>query len=57
MEALTKKHAFLLNHLNEASAEAALNSVQIETLNNLHKNEIITSKLFIMLHNELDETG
>ncbi|WP_139559401.1 cation:proton antiporter [Methylotetracoccus oryzae] len=57
MDTLTKKHAFLLNHLNEASAEAALNSVQIETLNNLHKNEIITSKLFILLSNELDETG
>ncbi len=56
MDALVKKHAFLLSHLNEASAEAALVTAQQETLENLHKNEIISSKLYIMLSNELDES-
>lgn len=57
MDALVKKHAFLLSHLNEASAEAALVTAQKETLENLHKNEIITSKLYIMLNKELDEAS
>ncbi len=54
MDALVKKHAFLLTHLNEAAAESAMQAVQVETLDNLHKNEIITSKLYIMLQHELE---
>ncbi len=53
MESLVKKHAFLLTHLNEAAAAIALQAVQVETLQNLHKNEIITNKLYIMLEHEL----
>jgi CPA1 family monovalent cation:H+ antiporter len=53
MESLVRKHAFLLTHLNEAAAESAMQSVQTETLENLHRNEIITNKLYIMLQHEL----
>jgi CPA1 family monovalent cation:H+ antiporter len=54
MDFLVKRHAFLLTHLNEATAETAMRAVQVETLENLHKNEIITSKLYIMLQHELE---
>lgn len=54
MDALVRRHAFLLTHLNEAAAESAMQAVQAGTLENLHKNEIITSKLYIMLQKELE---
>lgn len=43
----------LLNNFNAISGEKTLAAKELETLNNLSKNEIITSKLYIMLHNEL----
>ncbi len=49
MQQLIKNNAELLNQLNQKSAEKSLNAVQLETLGRLHKNEIITNKLFIML--------
>jgi hypothetical protein len=36
-------------------AEVSLHAVQSQTLANLHKNEFITSKLFIMLSHEMEE--
>jgi len=55
MERLIKNNAELLNQLNQKAAEKSLNAVQLETLVKLHKNEIITSKLFIMLNHEHTE--
>lgn len=55
MESLLKKNSELLNRLNQEAADVSLKSVQMNTLGELHKNEIITSKLFIMLKNELQE--
>ncbi|WP_305907775.1 sodium:proton antiporter [Methylomarinum sp. Ch1-1] len=43
----------LLNNFNAISGEKTLAAKELETLNNLSKNEIITSKLYIMLHKEL----
>lgn len=45
----------LLNNFNAISGQKALDAQQLETLNKLSKNEIISSKLYIMLHNELQE--
>jgi CPA1 family monovalent cation:H+ antiporter len=55
MEAEIANNAALLNRLNEAAAEVSLHTAQLQALNELHKNEIITGKLYIMLHNELQE--
>ncbi len=52
MEALIKDNAELLNSLNQRAAEKSLYAVQLDALGKLHKNEIITSKLFIMLYHE-----
>ncbi|MGR8941366.1 MAG: cation:proton antiporter [Gammaproteobacteria bacterium] len=54
MEGILKKNSALLNHLNRDMAEVSLHAVQSQTLNTLHKNEIITSKLFIMLNHEME---
>lgn len=43
----------LLIRLNEATASQSLSAVQAETLDKLHKNEVIASKLYIMLRHEL----
>ncbi|GAB4258505.1 MAG: hypothetical protein Kow0065_08230 [Methylomicrobium sp.] len=43
----------LLTQFNQAVGRKKLDLQQIETLNKLSKNEIISSKLYIMLHNEL----
>lgn len=43
----------LLTNFNAISGEKTLAAKELETLNRLSKNEIITSKLYIMLHNEL----
>lgn len=53
MDNLIKNNSELLNLLNQKTAEQALQAVQQETLSKLHKNEIITGKLFIMLRREL----
>ncbi|MFA5984932.1 MAG: hypothetical protein WC782_13025 [Methylococcaceae bacterium] len=53
MEHLIKDNAPLLNSLNQEAAEKSLHAVQQDTLTKLHKNEIITNKLYIMLHHEL----
>jgi CPA1 family monovalent cation:H+ antiporter len=45
----------LLTTLNEANASQSLSVVQSETLDKLHKNEVITSKLYIMLRHELEK--
>lgn len=55
MDGILKKNSALLNHLNEDMAEVSLRAVQSQTLTELHKNEIITSKLFIMLSHEMEE--
>lgn len=43
----------LLTNFNAISGEKTLAAKELETLDRLSKNEIITSKLYIMLHNEL----
>lgn len=45
----------LLDDLNEKSAKAFLHTVQIDTLKELHKNEIISSKLYVLLNKELND--
>ncbi len=52
MDSLIKDNADLLDQLNQNAAEKSLDAVQLETLGKLHKSEIITSKLFIMLNHE-----
>ncbi|NOQ76744.1 MAG: sodium:proton antiporter [Methylococcaceae bacterium] len=44
----------LLDDLNEQSALALLNITKADTLKELHANEIISSKLFILLKKEID---
>lgn len=55
MEGILKKNSALLNQLNENMAEVSLYAVQSQTLVDLHKNEFITGKLFIMLSHEMEE--
>lgn len=55
MKGILKNNFALLNRLNNDTAEVALHAVQMQTLSELHKNEIITNKLYIMLHHELQE--
>ncbi|MGR9072001.1 MAG: cation:proton antiporter [Gammaproteobacteria bacterium] len=55
MDSLIRKNFDLLNRLNHETAIHELHAAQMETLIALHKNEIITSKLFIMLKNELQK--
>ena len=45
----------LLDNLNAQSATALLNITKIDTLKELHKNEIISSKLFILLKKEIEK--
>ena len=45
----------LLDDLNLQSAEALLNMTKMDTLKELHANEIISSKLFILLKQEIDK--
>ena len=45
----------LLNNFNAISGQKMLDAQQLETLDQLSKNEIISSKLYIMLHKELQE--
>ena len=45
----------LLDDLNEQSALALLNMTKTDTLKDLHANEIISSKLFILLKKEIDD--
>lgn len=55
MQRLLKTNPTLLDRLNKDTAELSLHAVQMDTISELHKNEIITSKLYIMLNNELQE--
>ncbi|QPK64340.1 sodium:proton antiporter [Methylomonas sp. LL1] len=55
MQTIIKQNTDLLNHLNETTAIQTLHAAQMETLDRLHKNEIITRKLYIMLRNELEQ--
>ncbi|OAI19520.1 sodium:proton exchanger [Methylomonas koyamae] len=55
MRDIIKANADLLNQLNQSAAKHVLLSVQLETLGKLHKNEIITNKLYIMLSHELQQ--
>jgi CPA1 family monovalent cation:H+ antiporter len=55
MQSLLKTNPTLLDRLNRDTAELSLHAVQMDTISELHKNEIITSKLYIMLNNELQE--
>ncbi len=45
----------LLDELNEQSAKALLNITKKDTLEDLHKNEIISSKLYVLLKKEMNE--
>jgi len=45
----------LLDDLNAQSATALLNITKIDTLKELHKNEIISNKLFILLKKEIEK--
>ncbi len=45
----------LLDDLNEQSAEALLNMTKADTLKELHTNEIISNKLFILLKKKFDD--
>lgn len=49
-----KSNQAMLDQLNEQSAINLLQTVQNKTLNDLHKNEIITKKLHVLLNNELN---
>ncbi|MCQ8129527.1 cation:proton antiporter [Methylomonas rivi] len=55
MLAVIHKNEELLSQVNEASAAQSLAVLQEDTLDKLHKNEIITSKLYIMLRHELEQ--
>ncbi len=55
MEGILKKNSALLNRLNKHTAEISLQAEQAQVLSELHKNEIITSKLFIILNHELQQ--
>ena len=50
-----KSNQELLDQLNEQSALSLLQSVQHDTLKELHDNEIITNKLYVLLNKELNE--
>lgn len=56
MQAIIHQNAELLNHLNEATTKQSLSVVKQDTLEKLYKNEIITSKLYIMLRHELEQS-
>ncbi|PKM10073.1 MAG: sodium:proton exchanger [Gammaproteobacteria bacterium HGW-Gammaproteobacteria-3] len=45
----------LLDNFNALSGQKTLDAKQLEILNTLSKNEIISSKLYIMLHKELQD--
>ena len=47
----------LLDDLNEQSAKALLHTCQNDTLKELHDNEIITSKLYVLLNKELNDAN
>lgn len=55
MQAVIHENAELLTQLNEATANQSLAVIKRNTLNKLHKNEIITNKLYIMLRHELEQ--
>ena len=55
MQAVIHENAELLTRLNEATASQSLAVIKQDTLDKLHKNEIITSKLYIMLRHELEQ--
>ncbi|MGR8930329.1 MAG: cation:proton antiporter [Gammaproteobacteria bacterium] len=54
MYAIVHENTELLTQLNEATASQSLAVVKLDTLDKLHKNEIITSKLYIMLRHEME---
>ncbi|MDD2761911.1 MAG: sodium:proton antiporter, partial [Methylomonas sp.] len=55
MQAVIHQNSELLTRVNEASANQSLAIVKQDALDKLHKNEIITSKLYIMLRHELEQ--
>ncbi|MGR9054063.1 MAG: cation:proton antiporter domain-containing protein, partial [Gammaproteobacteria bacterium] len=55
LDDMLKTNYEFLNEFNAITGQKALDSQQLETLDQLSKNEIITRKLYIMLHNELKE--
>ncbi|MCK9607607.1 MAG: sodium:proton antiporter [Methylomonas sp.] len=55
MLAVIHKNEELLSQVNETSAAQSLAVLQEDTLDKLHKNEIITNKLYIMLRHELEQ--
>jgi Na+:H+ antiporter len=55
MQSVIHQDEELLNQLNEAEATQSLTVLQEVTLNKLHKNEIITNKLYIILRDELEQ--
>ncbi|WP_150050672.1 MULTISPECIES: cation:proton antiporter [Methylomonas] len=57
MEAVIRENEEILSRLNEATTLQSLSVLREETLEKLHKNEIITSKLYILLKHELEQSG
>ncbi|MGR8935821.1 MAG: cation:proton antiporter [Gammaproteobacteria bacterium] len=53
MDSLAGKNTMLMQRLNQGSVDVSLHAVQVQTLDELYKNEIITGKLYIMLDHEL----
>jgi len=54
MQQVIHQNEQMLMSLNEAAASQSLTVLQDVTLEKLHKNEIITNKLYIMLRHELE---
>jgi CPA1 family monovalent cation:H+ antiporter len=55
MQQELKTNQALLDDFNEQSAKALLRTVQNNTLKELHKNEIISAKLYVLLNKELND--
>jgi len=45
----------LLDEMNEQSAKALLHITQVDTIKELHKHEIISNKLYVLLCNEMND--
>jgi CPA1 family monovalent cation:H+ antiporter len=41
--------------MNEQSAKALLHITQVDTIKELHKHEIISNKLYVLLCNEMND--
>jgi CPA1 family monovalent cation:H+ antiporter len=51
----THSNKDLVDNMNAQSAKSLLNITQMDTLKDLHRHEIISKKLYVLLKKELDE--